>query len=142
MTQSFEVHARSARPPEAVWARLADIPAWSTWAGPMIRESVLERPGAPDELGVGAIRKLGARPVYSREEIVEFEPPRHMAYVLRSGLPGVRNYRADVDLTPTDDGGTAVRWRSSFDAAVPGTGGLLRAFLARTVGGMARRLAG
>jgi len=137
----FEVSARSPAPPDAVFAVLADIPRWHEWGGPAIRESVRERPGAPEPDGVGAVRKLGGKPVYSREEIVEFVPPRHMTYVMRSGWP-VRGYRADVDLTPDHAGGTVIRWRGSFDApAVPGTGGAFRTLYARVVGRLARGLA-
>ena len=83
--------------------------------------------------------KLGAPPVWGREEIVEYEPPHHLAYVMLSGQP-VRNYRAEVDLSPTD-GGTRITWRSSFDPLVPGTGGVMRMILSRIVAGLARRLA-
>jgi hypothetical protein len=47
----------------------------------------------------------------------------------------LRNYEAHVDLEPHGRG-TVVRWRSSFDAGIPGTGWLyhrvLRGFLATT----------
>ncbi|HEY2429280.1 MAG TPA: SRPBCC family protein [Acidimicrobiales bacterium] len=140
----FEVTAHSPAPPEAVFAVLADIPRWHEWGGPAIRQSVRERPGAPEPDGVGAVRKLGGWPVYSREEIVEFSPPSHMAYVMRSGWP-VRGYRADVKITPgaAGGGGTAIHWRGGFDApAVPGTGGALRLLYSRVVGRLARGLAG
>jgi hypothetical protein len=136
----FEVHAHSSAPPAAVFAVLADIGRWKEWAGPTIRESIRERPGAPEPDGVGAVRKLGSRPVFSREEIIEFSAPSHMAYVIRSRMP-LRGYRADVDLVPEAGGGTAIRWRGSFEPAVPGTGGLLRAALATMLGDVARRLA-
>ncbi|MCW6010101.1 SRPBCC family protein [Micromonospora sp. CPCC 205371] len=57
----------------------------------------------------------------------------------------LRNYRADVDLTPTADG-TTIRWHSTFDAAVPGTGWfwrwLLGRFIRDCVNGLAREAAG
>jgi uncharacterized protein YndB with AHSA1/START domain len=138
-SHQFEVHAHSPAPPAAVFAVLADIGRWKEWAGPAIRESVRDRPGAPEPDGVGAVRKLGSRPVYTREEIVEFSPPTHLAYVLRTRI--LHGYRADVDLTAEPGGGTAIRWRGSFDPAMPGTGGVLRAALTRIIGDVARRLA-
>lgn len=79
-----------------------------------MRHSSLDRDGDPAPDGVGAIRKLGTPPFFSREEIVESVPPRRLAYVLRSGLP-LRSYRAEVDLAPDGDG-TAISWRGEIDA--------------------------
>jgi len=59
--------------------------------------------------------------------------------VLEAGLP-LRYYRAVVTLTPTE-AGTAIRWRSTFQAKVPGTGWIYRCqlgnFIGRTVDGLA-----
>jgi uncharacterized protein YndB with AHSA1/START domain len=137
--QSFEVVRRSPAAPEAVFAVLADGSRWSEWAGPLVRRSAWDREGAPEPGGVGAVRRLGSAPFFSREKIVEYDPPRHLAYVLLSGMP-VRDYRSDVDLTP-DGAGTEIRWRSSFAPRIPGTGPLVRAVMAAIVGGFARRLA-
>lgn len=98
-----------------------------------------EREGSPEPGGVGAIRKLGSPPVWGREEIVEYDPPRRLAYTILSGQP-VRNYLAEVDLTPAD-GGTAIVWRARFDPLIPGSGPVMRWFLSRILGGFARRLA-
>jgi hypothetical protein len=56
-------------------------------------------------------------------------PDRRLGYVLLAGLP-LRDYRANVDLTP-ERGGTAIRWYSDFGAKVPGTGWLFRLALGR-----------
>jgi hypothetical protein len=77
--------------------------------------------------------------VWGREEIVEYDPPRRLAYTLLSGQP-VRDYLAEVELTPAD-GGTEILWRGRFEPLVPGTGPLVRWFFVRLVGGFARRLA-
>jgi uncharacterized protein YndB with AHSA1/START domain len=136
---SFAVEATSAASPEAVFALVTDVPRWKVWAGPLIRESYLEREGGPPPGGIGAIRRLGSKPFYGREEIVEYDPPRRLSYVILSGQP-VRNYRADVDLTPVD-GGTHIRWAGRFEPLVPGTGALIRWYLRRIIAGFARRLA-
>ena len=137
--QSFEVEASSAAGPEAVFALLADGPSWRKWAGPLVRRSTWDRQGDPAPGGVGAVRKLGAPPVFSREEIVAYDPPHHLAYTMLSGQP-LREYRADVRLVP-DGGGTRIEWGATFRPVVPGTGRLMRWYLAAIVGGFARRLA-
>jgi hypothetical protein len=89
---------------------------------------------------VGAIRRLGSKPVYGREEIVLYEPPARLSYTILSGQP-VRRYRADVVLTALDGGGTHITWSGSFEPSVPGTGAVLRWWYKRLIGGFARRLA-
>ena len=139
MAHSYEVTARSSAPPERVFALLADATSWPRWAGPVIAHGSWERQGDPPRGGVGAIRKLGRWPQFGREEIVAYEPPTHHAYTILSGQP-VRNYRADVRLTP-DGAGTLIRWGATFDPVVPGTGRLLSAMYRRIIGSFARRVA-
>jgi hypothetical protein len=138
-SHSYEVNAESSAPPKVVFAVLADGSRWHEWAGPMIRHSSLEREGTPAPDGVGAIKKLGSWPVFSREETVEYEPPRWYAYTILSGQP-VRNYKAVVELTPRGDG-TAIHWTASFDPKIAGTAALVRRFFKATISGVAKRLA-
>lgn len=137
--QSFRVEASSPAAPEALFALLADGPSWQRWAGPLIWRSTWDREGDPAPGGVGAVRKLGAPPLFSREEIVEYDPPRHLAYTMLSGQP-VREYRADVRLVP-HEGGTRIEWAATFRPRIPGTGRFMRWYLGVIVGGFARRLA-
>ena len=136
---SYRVEGRSDAAPDKVFEMLADGAGWSRWAGPMIVRSWWEREGTPAPGGVGAIRALGLGRVGSREEIVAYAPPTHMAYTILSGLP-VRDYRADVRLTP-DGTGTRIEWSGTFTPKLPGTGGALRLFLLTTIGGFVKRLA-
>ena len=135
MTRSRQVHETrtSDAPIERVWELLADhrgYPRWTTLTG-----AELEREGDPPPNGVGAIRVLSTGPGKSREEVVAFEPPTHLAYTLLSGLPA-RGYRADVRLSPDAAGGTRIEWRSSFRS------GPLTALIIRTaVRSFASRLA-
>ena len=137
---SFSVEARSLAAPEQVFAVLADVPRWQEWAGPVVPRSSYERQGGDAPGGVGAIRRLGSGPLSSREEIVEYDPPRRLAYVLLNGQKR-HGYRAEVSLSPLPTGGTLIRWSGSFRPPLPGTGGLMRHGLSRLVGGFARRLA-
>jgi uncharacterized protein YndB with AHSA1/START domain len=139
-TYSYEVTARSAAPPARVFELLADATSWTRWAGPLIGHASWEQQGEPAPGGVGAVRKLGRWPVFGREKIVVSVPPSHHAYTLLSGSP-VRNYRADVRLTP-DANGTLIRWGGTFEPIVPGTGPVLAGIYRRMIGSFARRLAG
>jgi hypothetical protein len=136
---SFATEATSTASSDAVYALLADATGWKNWAGWFIRESFWEREGTPPPGGVGAIKRLGGKPIYSREETVEYDPPTHYAYRILSGPP-VKDYRADVDLTAFD-GGTHIRWAFRFEPKIPGTGAFMRWYLGRIVTGLARRLA-
>ena len=136
---SYEVSAVSTAPPERVFEVVADGAGWSRWAGPMVVRSWWAREGAPAPGGAGAIRALGLQHIGSREEIVAYEPPHRLGYVVLSGLP-VRDYRADVRLD-AEGTGTRITWGGTFTPKVPGTGWLLRRFLLATIGGFARRLA-
>ncbi len=126
-----------AAPIDVVWAMLADHRRYREWA--VMARSDLERDGNLETDGVGAIRVLGTGPVVSREEIVVFDPPDHLAYTLLSGLP-VRNYRADVHLTDYHGVRTLVTWSSSFDCRA-GLGRTMVAFLHFVLDDFIRRLA-
>jgi len=136
---SYEVTARSAAPPERVFALLADATSWTRWGGSAIGHASWEQEGDPAPAGIGAIRKVGRWPQFGYEQIVAYEPPTHHAYTMVKGNP-VRNYRADVYLVP-DGSGTRITWGATFDPVVPGTGGALNAFFRWFIGGLAKRLA-
>lgn len=137
---SFAVQAQSAARPAQVFAKVTDGPGWSQWAGPLIVTSEWERYGNPVPAGVGAIRRLGLRPVLVREQTVEYEQDRRHAYKLLSGAP-VRDYHAEVVLDPRDDGGTRITWRGRFTEQIPRSGPVLRFMLHRLIASFAKRLA-
>jgi len=134
--RGFVVTARTSAPVDAVWPLLGEARPWKEWT--FLDRSELEREGATDPDGVGAVRRFTRLGFGSREEVVAWEPPSHLGYVMRSGFP-VRNYRADVRLQP-DGEGTAVSWSVRFDERVPLTGRLMEALLHRIVSGFARGL--
>jgi uncharacterized protein YndB with AHSA1/START domain len=133
---TYEFTVRSRATPDAVFAVLADAPRWREWAGRMITVSEWDREGDPAPGGVGAVRRLGRPPAYALEQILEYDPPHHLAYTIVRGLP-VRGYHADVDLVPAAGGGTTIRWTGAFEPKVPGTGALFAVTLARIVRGYA-----
>ena len=135
-----DVTAMSTAPPADVWRLLADASTWSQWGA--WHETKLDRDGSPDPNGVGALRRFHPfrfPRVSTVEEVVAFEPPQRLAYELRSGLP-VRGYHADVTLEPVD-GGTRIRWHSTYDGKFPGIGAVMRPILTRTIRDTAKRLA-
>ena len=139
--QHVEATGWSAAPPAAVYGLLVDGATWPTWSGHDAAELV-ER-GEGDGDGVGAVRVLHRGRTRSRERIVELVPERRLGYILLAGLP-LRDYRANVDLTP-ERGGTAIRWSSDFAAKVPGTGAIFRLaltkFMTAATEGLAARAA-
>ena len=130
---SYDITATSTASTETVFRVIADAPGWSRWNRSIAR-AVWETEGDPPPGGVGAVRALGAAAgPLSRERIVAFDPPRHLAYVIDSGPMPVKGYRADVRLSPADGGGTVISWTGSWTTRVPGVSG----FLTRMVRGFA-----
>jgi hypothetical protein len=137
--QRIEHHATTTAEPATVYALLREGASWPTWAPP-IDSFELEREGEGEPEGVGAVRILRGGRVVGRDTVAEWVPDRRFAYTHESSLP-VKGYRGEVDLTPTGDGGTEIRWVSTFEPKVPGTGGLLRRGLAKFIAGVADGLA-
>src|ERR1700756_437926 len=86
-------------PPEVVWSLLSDVmvyPQWGPW-----RKAGYRSEGDAAANGKGAV--YGLRYPVSVEEILDVEPGKRLAYTVLRGIP-VRNYRAEVTLTPSPDG--------------------------------------
>jgi len=126
-THVYRVEARADAPVEDVWPLLGEAARWRDWS--FLTASGLERAGSPDPDGVGAIRTFTRNGVGSREEVVDWDPPHHLAYRILSGFP-VRDYRADVTLEPAGDG-TRIEWAGSYSPKWPGTGRVIQAVLVR-----------
>jgi uncharacterized protein YndB with AHSA1/START domain len=118
-----EAEATAKASPEAVWALVSDprqYPSWGPWSDGRYDNTGEE----PASSGVGAVRVLRSeqrylgRPVTTVEKVLVFEEGRHLAYEVIGGIP-VRNYRADVTLTPDTDG-TRVRWAATWDNTLLG----------------------
>ena len=81
-------------------------------------------PGDTSPRGPGAVSWLrSSRRAYLRyatsiEKILEAEENQRLAYTVIGGIP-VRNYRAQVTLTPTGDG-TRIRWAAAWDPTLAG----------------------
>ncbi len=138
--QRIEHRATTTAQPATVYALLRDGATWPEWAP--IDAFELEREGAGEREGVGAVRVLRSGRVTGRDTISELVENRRFAYTHESSLP-VKNYHGAVDLEPADGGGTAIRWVSEFDPKITGTGALVRraldGFIAKVVTGLAER---
>jgi hypothetical protein len=136
--RSFRVEAHSAAPPADVWPLIGEAGRWKEWS--FLDRSDLVRTGGPDPDGVGAVRRFTRFGIGSREEVVVWDPPHHLGYVIVKGFP-VRHYRADVILEPAGTG-TVLTWSATFDELIPGTGRamaiLLKSFITRFATGVAR----
>jgi hypothetical protein len=62
--------------------------------------------------------RYGLRRPVSVEKILDIDEGRRLAYTVIGGIP-VRNYRAEITLTPVRDG-TRIRWTASWDKTVAG----------------------
>lgn len=142
---SFEIDRRAvvAAPPSAIWADLVDGASWPSWSPLGSYELVTPGSDGPDaplgEVRIFRTKQLVGESV-AREEVVEVVPERRLSYTLLHGLP-LEGYRSDIDLTPVD-GGTEVRWRSTFTAgAVRGRfyQRVLGLFIQRCVDGLAAK---
>lgn len=103
-------------PPKVVWELVANADRYSEW-GPW-SASGYEHPGAQAPDGAGVIRWMRYGRTTTVEKVLESEPPRRLVYTVVKGIP-VRNYRAEVTLSPAGEG-THIRWTASWDRTLPG----------------------
>ncbi len=125
--QEIDVTDTASAFPAAVWRLLGDSATWPSWTSIDSYERLA--PGSPDGVGEVRVFRTGRRYVI-REQVVERRPQQRLSYVLLGGLP-LRDYRADIDLSPEAGGRTRIRWHTTFAPKVPGTGWLYRRALQR-----------
>ena len=127
----YEINRTSTASPEVLFELETDAKRWSEWGKPLVVQAGWERwadpPGA-----VGTIRRLGLWPVLMFEETVEYEQNRRHVYTFARRAP-VRDYRAEVLLTPNASGGTELCWRGSFTERLPRSGPLTLFLLRRVL---------
>jgi hypothetical protein len=109
--KTIEGVAKTPASRDAVWAQLADVSKWSRWGS--WSEASVEGGGGQQ---VGAVRVLVRRPYRVRERITEWVPGERMAYEMIEGM-NVDGYRSVVALEDAPEGGTVVRWTSTYDKA-------------------------
>lgn len=94
----------------------------------------------PPRAGLGLSASWGCGPLFVQEETVEYEQDhRHVYRLITPALP-IKEYIAEVALTPNALGGTDLRWSGSFSEGVTKTGPVLQAALRRAIQLLADRL--
>src|SRR6516162_6217069 len=88
--------------PEVVWSLVADANSYPSW-GPWNDGGYQPAHEGPSRKGSVQWFRYGRRTT-TVEEILEADEPRRLVYTIVRGIP-VRNYRAEVTLTPTAPGG-------------------------------------
>ena len=102
--------------PEVVWELVANADSYSQW-GPW-SASGYENLGAQPPDGAGVIRWMRYGRTTTVEKVLESERARRLVYTVVKGIP-VRNYRAEVTLSPEGEG-THIHWTASWDRTLPG----------------------
>jgi uncharacterized protein YndB with AHSA1/START domain len=121
----IEIERVIGAPPEEVFARYTDHAAWTEWAG--TGRVSLAREGTTDRNGVGCVRAFESA-LGLQEEVIEFDPPRHMAYrVVRGGFP-LKDHRGEVRFEPHPRG-TRIVWSVRMASRVPFTERAIGRFL-------------
>jgi uncharacterized protein YndB with AHSA1/START domain len=117
MTQlRVEAEGVAQAPPEVVWELVANADSYSEW-GPW-SASGYEDLGARAPDSAGVIRWMRYGRTTTVEKVLESERARRLVYTVVKGIP-VRNYRAEVTLSPAGEG-THIRWTASWDRTLPG----------------------
>lgn len=124
--QTIHLEATTAAGAEAVWHLVGNSATWPTWTP--IETYTAVQPAGPE--GTGEIRLFTTGRVTVREEIVVRRPPDRLSYVLLGGL-ALRDYRADISVTPEPAGGSHLTWHTEFRPKVPGSGWLYKRAIAK-----------
>lgn len=136
---SVSATASSTASAEQVYALLVDGQTWPQWSA--VKSFTLVQPGADAPEGVGAIRQWNSGLMATQEQVAELQAPTKFAYTLLSSkLVAVRDYRADVDITPTVTGCTVV-WSAVFRPKLAGTGWFWRLALSKLSASLAKGVA-
>jgi hypothetical protein len=117
---------------------LNDVDHWPSWSRPLLLQAQWERWGEDSLGGPGAIRKVGAWPLWIRETILTRESHGHTYTVIS---PAVFNhYVGTVNVNEWPAGGVDVEWRITFTARHAAMTPLLRVVMRKTISGLLKRL--
>jgi uncharacterized protein YndB with AHSA1/START domain len=97
-------------------------------SGPSLKCRLVKH-GLEDRNGVGAVREVTAPGSVFTEEVIEFDPPRHFAYIVRSIAGPMAplapiHERGSIEVSP-DGQKTRVDWHSKFGDSTPIAGWVL-----------------
>jgi len=102
---------------DTVWALVADANTYAQW-GPW-NDGGYDPPAKGPSLP-GSVQwfRFGRRTT-SVEKILEVDAPSRIVYTVMRGIP-VKNYRAEVTLTPNVPRGTSIRWAATWENTLMG----------------------
>jgi uncharacterized protein YndB with AHSA1/START domain len=112
-----EAEGAAAAPQAVVWSLLSNASKYAEW-GPWNGSGDRKLGNNKASGDIGTTRWLRYRNTTTVEGILEVEPGERVVYTVISGIP-VRNYRAEVTLTPTA-GGTHIYWEAEWDSTLLG----------------------
>jgi uncharacterized protein YndB with AHSA1/START domain len=102
---------------DTVWALVVDANSYAQW-GPW-KDGGYDPPAkGPSRPGSVQWFRFGRRTT-SVERILEVTPPQRIVYTVERGIP-VKNYRAEIRLTPNGPSGTSIRWTATWDSTLMG----------------------
>ncbi len=102
---------------DTVWAAVADANTYAQW-GPWNDGGYDPPAKGPSRPGSIQWFRFGRRTT-TVERILEVDPPTRIAYTVERGIP-VKNYRAEVTLTPNVPSGTSIRWTATWERTLMG----------------------
>ena len=123
---------------ETVLKLLDDVDGWSDWARPLVLQTRWERWGESMPAGPGAVRKIGAWPVWVRELILTRDDGGQTYTVISPAV--FTHYLGSVTVRPAAAGGVDVEWRIEFAARRRIAAPLHNAMLQGTIAGLLKRL--
>ena len=123
---------------DTVLTLLDDVDGWAAWARPLVMQTRWERWGDETPAGPGAIRKVGAWPVWIRELILTRDDTGQTYTIVSPAA--FTHYLGSVTVRPGATGGVDVEWRVEFEARRRIADPLLNAVLQKTIAGLLKRL--
>ena len=137
--KTVRVERSIAAPAAEVFEMLTDHAGYIRFRG--VRGAERFRDGEPDPNGVGAMRRIKIPPVWFEEEIVSFDRPRRMDYVIRKANFPLEHEGGSIEITG-DDSRAHVVWTSTLEVPTrfaSGPASAVAAFAVKT--GFSRMLA-
>jgi uncharacterized protein YndB with AHSA1/START domain len=144
--RTVRVERAIAAPAEEVFELLTDHAGYASFRG--VRSAELVQGGDPEPNGVGAVRRVVIGPIRMEEEIIGFDRPRRMDYVIREMNMPFEHQGGTIEVAETT-GTSRVVWTSTFRVPTRAEGAftalaavLIRTGFDRMLAEVDRRLAG
>ncbi|MHB1988571.1 MAG: SRPBCC family protein [Acidimicrobiales bacterium] len=102
---------------DTVWALVADANTYAQW-GPWNGGGYDPPAVGPSYPGCVQWFRFGRRTT-SVEKLLEVDPPKRIVYTVERGIR-VKNYRAEITLTPNVPSGTSIRWAATWESTLMG----------------------